>query len=337
MFFYIIRRLIAVVLMLFVISITTFLVFFAGPDDPARLTCAKNCTPAVIAANRHAFGFDKPISTQYTDFLKGLVSERKFPDDPAQEKAAPQTITHCPAPCLGYSFVRQQSVTSVIKQGLPITVSLALGAFAIWIVVGVVSGCIAALNRGKFLDRAIVGAALVGYSLPSFFIGLLLLTFVAIRWQLLPIPQFVPFTENPADWATNLILPWITLASIFAASYVRLTRAYMLETMSEDYIRTARAKGVKENKVIRRHGLRAALTPIVTAAGLDLGFFLDGAITTETVFTLNGLGRMAVQAVIQVDLPMIVALVLVAAFFVVIANLVVDVLYGVIDPRVRLS
>ncbi|GAA1232559.1 ABC transporter permease [Oryzihumus leptocrescens] len=337
MFFYIIRRLIAVVIMLFVISMTTFLVFYAGPDDPARLTCAKNCTPAVIAANRHAFGFDKPIATQYTDFVKGLVSERKFPDDPAQEKAAPQTITHCAAPCLGYSFVRQQPVTAMIKQGLPITVSLAVGAFVIWIVVGVTSGCIAALNRGTFIDRTIVGAALIGFSLPSFFIGLLLLTFVAIRWQLVPIPEFVPFTENPALWAQNLILPWITLAAIFAASYVRLTRAYMLETMSEDYIRTARAKGVKENKVIRRHGLRAALTPIVTAAGLDLGGLLGGAVITESVFGLNGLGRMAVQAVVQTDLPMIVALVLVAAAFVVIANLVVDVLYGVIDPRVRLS
>src|SRR6476646_12281200 len=330
MFFYIIRRLIAVVLMLFVISMTTFLVFYAGPDDPARLTCAKNCTPAVIAANRHAFGFDKPIATQYTEFVKGLVAERKFPDDPAQEKAAPQTITHCAAPCLGYSFVRQQPVTAVIKQGLPITVSLAVGAFVLWIVVGVTSGCIAALNRGTFIDRTIVGAALIGFSLPSFFIGLLLLTFVAIRWQLVPIPEFVPFTENPAAWAQNLILPWITLAAIFAASYVRLTRAYMLETMSEDYIRTARAKGLKEFTVVRRHGLRAALTPIVTAAGLDLGGLLGGAIISETVFNFQGLGLTSLQAIQNTDLPVIVAVV-------VIANLVVDVLYGVIDPRVRLA
>jgi peptide/nickel transport system permease protein len=179
--------------------------------------------------------------------------------------------------------------------------------------------------------------ALIGFSLPTFFIGLLLLNFVAIKWQLVPYPSYTPFFENPAQWAVGLILPWITLAAVYAASYVRLTRAYMLETMSEDYIRTARAKGVREGKVVRRHGLRAALTPIVTAAGLDLGGLLGGVVITEAVFNLNGLGRAAVQAVTNVDLPTIVGLVLVAALFVVIANLIVDVLYGVIDPRVRLS
>jgi peptide/nickel transport system permease protein len=337
MFFYIIRRLVAVVAMLFVISIATFLLFYAGPNDPARLTCAKNCTPATVEANRHALGLDKPIAVQYGAFLKGLVSERSFPDDPVQEREAPQTITKCAAPCLGYSFVRQTSVSSIIADALPVTVSLAVGAFVLWMVVGVTSGVIAALRRGTFVDRGIVGVALIGFSLPTFFIGLLLLNFVAIKWQLVPYPNYTPFFENPAQWAVGLILPWITLAAVYAASYVRLTRAYMLETMSEDYIRTARAKGVREGKVVRRHGLRAALTPIVTAAGLDLGGLLGGVIITEAVFNLNGLGRAAVQAVTNVDLPTIVGLVLVAAFFVVIANLIVDVLYGVIDPRVRLS
>ena len=337
MFFYIIRRLISVVVMLFVISITTFLLFYAAPGDPARATCARNCSEATIKANGKAMGFDKPIAVQYASFLKGLVQERNFPDDPEILKTAPETVSKCPAPCLGFSFVRQQPVSSVIKQGLPITVSLALGAFFIWLITGVSAGAVAALNRGKPLDRVIVGISLIAYSLPTFFWGLLLLTFVAIKWQLVPYPGFTPFTENPVAWAGGLILPWLTLAGIFAAAYVRLTRAYMLETMGEDYIRTARAKGVRESKVIRRHGLRAALTPIVTAAGLDLGGLLGGAVITESVFNLNGLGRMAVQSVIQTDLPMIVALVLVAALFVVIANLVVDVMYGVIDPRVRLS
>jgi peptide/nickel transport system permease protein len=198
-------------------------------------------------------------------------------------------------------------------------------------------GIIAALNKGKWQDRAIVGSALVGFSLPTFFVGLVLLTFVAIKWGLVPIPTWVPFTESPWRWAQNLILPWITLAFFFAASYVRLTRAYMIETMSEDYIRTANAKGVAKWAVIFRHGLRAVLTPIVTAAGLDLGGLLGGAIITESVFSMHGLGYLAVHSVTTMDLPTIVALVMIVSTFIVIANMVVDIAYGFIDPRVKLS
>ena len=337
MFFYVLRRLVAVVIMLLLISLTTFLVFFASPVDPASLTCAKNCTPAVIEANRVKLGFDKPIPVQYATWIKGFFTTRYFPDDPELLAKAPQAVFVCPAPCLGYSTVQQRSVTDIIKDGLPISLSIGVSAFILWITVGVMFGIIAALNRGRILDRSLVGLSLVGYSLPSFFIGVLVLTFVAIKWQLWPIPQYVPFTDSPIQWASNLVLPAITLAAVFAASYVRLTRAYMLETMSEDYIRTARAKGVNERTVIRRHGLRAALTPIVTAAGLDLGGLLGGAIITEQVFSFRGLGWTQVQAVQNTDLPVIVATVVIASFFVVIANLVVDVMYGVIDPRVRLA
>ncbi len=337
MFFYIIRRLISVVVMLLIISLTTFLVFFAAPIDPASLTCAKNCTPAVIEGNRKLLGFDKPIPVQYANWIKGFVVARDFPDDPVQKARAPDTVFTCPAPCLGYSQVQQKSVTEVVKAGLPVTASIAIGAFILWIVVGVLFGIVAALNRGRWLDRLLVGASLIGFSLPSFFIGQLLLSFVAIKWGLWPLPQYVPLTEDPVAWAQGIFLPSLTLAAVFAASYVRLTRAYMLETMSEDYIRTARAKGVKETTVVRRHGLRAALTPIVTAAGLDLGGLLGGAIISEQVFTFNGLGLTAIRGIQNVDLPVIVAIVVVASFFVVIANLIVDVLYGVIDPRVRLS
>ena len=337
MVFYIMRRMVAVVIMLLIISLTTFLVFFASPVDPASLTCAKNCTPAVIQANRVKLGFDKPIAVQYFDWIKGFFVTRYFPDDPELLQTHPELVYVCDAPCLGYSTVQTRSVTEIIKDGLPISASIGLSAFVLWIVVGVSFGIIAALNRGGFADRGLVGLSLVGYSLPSFFIGVLVLTFVAIKWQLWPIPQYVPFTDSPAQWASNLVLPAITLAAVFAASYVRLTRAYMLETMSEDYIRTARAKGVTERTVVRRHGLRAALTPIVTAAGLDLGGLLGGAIITEQVFSFHGLGWTQIQAVQNTDLPVIVATVVVAAFFIVLANLVVDVMYGVIDPRVRLA
>jgi peptide/nickel transport system permease protein len=329
--------LISVVVMLLVISMATFLLFFAAPEDPARLTCAKNCTPAIIEANRVYLGYDDPLIVQYGQFLKGLFVDRYFPDDPALQAAAPQIVAVCEAPCLGYSRVQNKSVTEIITDVLPITASLALAAFVLWMVVGVVGGIVAALKRGQWPDRVIVGLALIGFSLPSFFIGLLLLTFVAIKWQMVPVPTYTPFTQSPFLWAQGLVLPAITLACVFAASYVRLTRAYMLETMSEDYIRTARAKGVKERTVVRKHGLRAALTPIVTAAGLDLAGLLGGAIITEQVFNFQGLGWTSVRAITDTDLPTIVGIVITASFFVVIANLVVDILYGVIDPRVRLT
>jgi peptide/nickel transport system permease protein len=337
MFFYIVRRLISVVVMLLLISLTTFLIFFASPIDPATLTCAKNCTPTVVEGNRHKLGYDKPIPVQYFNFVKGLFVSRDFPDDPQLKATNPALVYTCSAPCLGYSSVKTKGVTDIVKEALPITASIAIGAFLIWIVTGVLFGILAALNRGRWLDRVLVGLSLVGYSLPTFFIGVLLLTFISIRWQLWPLPVYTPITENPFLWAQGIFLPSLTLAAVFGASYVRLTRAYMLETMAEDYIRTARAKGLKETVVVRRHGLRAALTPIVTAAGLDLGGLLGGAIISETVFNFQGLGLTSLLAIQNTDLPIIVAIVVVAAFFIVLANLVVDVLYGVIDPRVRLG
>jgi len=337
MFFYIVRRLISVVVMLLVISATTFLIFFASPIDPASLTCGKSCTPAVIEGNRIKMGYNDPVPVQWLKFIQGLFVGRDYPDNPEVKAKTPQLVTHCDAPSLGYSTVKTKCVTDIVKESLPITASIAVAAFLLWIVTGVLFGIIAALNRGRWPDRLLVGLALVGYSVPSFFIGVLLLTFVSIKWQLVPLPVYTPLTENPALWAQGLVLPALALAAVFAASYVRLTRAYMLETMSEDYIRTARAKGVKETTVIRRHGLRAALTPIVTAAGLDLGGLLGGAIISEQVFNFTGLGWQSIQAIQNSDLPIIVAVVVVASFFIVIANLVVDVLYGVIDPRVRLS
>jgi len=337
MFFYIVRRLISVVVMLFIISIATFLLFFAAPQDPARLTCGKTCTPATIEANRKALGFDKPLVAQYGQFVQGLYKDRLYPDDPVLQKAAPELVTVCKAPCLGYSIMAHKPVRDIITDVLPISASIALAAFVLWIVVGVSSGIAAALTRGKWLDRVLVGLSLIGFSLPTFFIGELLLVFVAIKWGWVDIPSYVPFGDSPIGWAKSLTLPAVTLACVYAASYVRLTRAYMLETMAEDYIRTARAKGVREWKVIMRHGLRAALTPIVTAAGLDLGGLLGGAVITEQVFTFQGLGYTAVRAITETDLPVTVGIVIVASAFVVVANLVVDVLYGFIDPRVRLS
>ncbi len=337
MLYYIIRRSIAAVLMLAVISVVTFFMFYAGPTDPARLTCGKNCTPASIEANRKALGLDKPVPTQYAAFVKGLFVARDFPDDPVFQKLNPDKVTHCPAPCLGYSPLETKLVTDIVKERLPVTVSITLGAFVLWIVLGVGFGILAALRRGGIVDRGLVSGALILYSFPAFFIALLMYNYLSIQWGLLPPPGYSPFLDGPLLWFQGMLLPWIALASLFAAAYIRLTRAYMLETMGEDYLRTARAKGLSERTVVFKHTLRAALTPVVTVAGLDLGGLLAGAAITETVFNLQGLGREVVQSVQVFDLPVIVALVLVAAFFIVLANLVVDVLYGVIDPRVRLG
>jgi peptide/nickel transport system permease protein len=332
---YIVRRTIAAIVMLWVVSIVVFGIFYATPTDPARLTCGKNCTPASITANRKALGFDQPLYRQYGLFVKGVFAGRDFPNDEALRKSNPQIVTHCPAPCLGYSPLQTQLVTTMIKNGGGVTLSLSLGAFVIWIIGGVGAGIIAALFRGRFLDRFLVGLALVFYSFPAFFIALLAYNYLSTKWGLFATPEYVNLSANPVDWFRGLRLPWLTLASLYAAAYVRLTRAYMLETMGEDYLRTARAKGLNERVVVMKHTLRAALTPIVTVAGLDLGGLLAGAAITETVFNFQGLGRMTVQAVSTFDLPVIVGVVLVGASFIVVANLVVDVLYGVIDPRVR--
>jgi peptide/nickel transport system permease protein len=317
------------VLMLIALSMITFLIFNALPADPARLTCGKACSPEVIKANRHRLGLDKPLVNQYVDFAKGIVAGRTYGSGTA--------TFECSAPCLGYSFKQGEQVTTLLVDRFPVTAQLALGAFVLWIAAGVSTGVIAALKRGKWQDRTIMSFALVGYSFPSFFIGLVLVFFVQIKWKLLGFHSYVPIYQDPAEWFKSFILPWIALALLYAAFYARLTRNQMLETMGEDYIRTARAKGLRERTVIGKHGLRAGLTPIVTAAGLDLAGLLGGAIITEQVFSINGIGKLAINSVVESDLPVITGTVLVAAAFVIFANLVVDVLYAVIDPRVRLT
>jgi peptide/nickel transport system permease protein len=215
---------------------------------------------------------------------------------------------------------------------------LVVGASLIWLVVGLTVGVISALRRGTVFDRGAMGVALAGVSLPIFFTGLIALAFFSYKLRITaPGGSYVPFSENPAQWAYSLLLPWITLAFLFAAQYARLTRAGMLDTMSEDYIRTARAKGLPERTVVLRHGLRGALTPVLTIFGLDVGLLLGGAVLTEKTFSLNGLGKYGYDAIVANDLPKILGFTLVAGFFVILANLIVDLLYGVIDPRVRLE
>ncbi|MGN6242741.1 MAG: ABC transporter permease [Motilibacteraceae bacterium] len=325
---YLLRRVVAMFLMLIALSIVTFLLFAALPVDPAALTCGKSCSPQVIAQNRVRLGLDKPLTVQYEQFVKGIFVGRTYGSGTA--------TFECPAPCLGYSFRQGENVTTLIVKRLPVTAALAVGACILWLLAGVSVGILAALRRGRWQDRTSMGIALVGYSFPSFFIGLLLLFFIIIKFSL-PYPSYVPFSQDPKGWFNAYYLAWITLAIVYAAFYARLTRNQMLETLGEDYIRTARAKGLPERLVIRRHAFRAGLTPIVTAAGLDLAGLLGGVVITEQIFNLPGMGKLAVDSVLQADLPVITAVVLVTATFVIVANLVVDVLYAVIDPRVRLA
>jgi peptide/nickel transport system permease protein len=327
---YLFRRVLGMIMLLFLLTLTVFFLFNMLPADPARLTCGKACSPAVIEANRKRLELDIPPVEQYQRFVSALFFGREY------AKGSPKPI-ECEAPCLGYSFLRNQQVLTLIMRAAPVTFWLAVGGFITWMALGLILGIVSALKRGRWQDRTIMGVALVGYSLPSFFIGLVLYFTVILSWKLLPSPQWVEPFKDPVRFLQTMILPWITIATLNAAFYMRLTRNQVLEVFGDDYIRTARAKGLPERTVVVKHALRAGLTPIVTAAGLDLAYLLGGAIITENVFNLPGLGSLAVGSVIASDLPIITAITLVTAAIIIFANLVVDLLYAVIDPRVRIS
>ncbi|GAA0727608.1 ABC transporter permease [Dactylosporangium roseum] len=330
---YILRRLVTAALLIVAVSIVTFGIFFLIPKaqkaDPAQMYVGKSATQRDVDATRVKLGLDKPLHIQYGRFVKGLVVGRDYNSGPE--------VTHCSAPCFGYSFRTDREVWPLLIDRLPVTVSLALGAAVIWLVGGVLGGVISALKRGTILDRTVMIIALAGVSLPVYFTGLIFQTLFVHQWKILKGGEYVNFVDDPLGWANKLFLAWVSLALLLAATYTRLTRATMLETISEDYIRTARAKGLKERVVIAKHAMRSVLTPIVTIFGLDLGSLLGGAILTESVFSLPGIGRLSIDAVTEKDLPIILGVTLFGAFFIVMANLIVDVLYAVIDPRVRLG
>jgi peptide/nickel transport system permease protein len=332
---YVIRRLLAAVLLLFVVSAVTFSIFFvipriigSSPETIATRYVGRAATPETVHATAERLGFYDPVVVQYAHWVKGVFAGADYDYGVGVE--------HCPPPCLGYSFISRRPVWPELMDRAPVTLSLAIGASIIWLIGGVAIGVLSALRKGSVFDRAAMGVALAGVSLPIFYTGVLSLSVFsyALGWTAKG-GSFTPFQDNPAEWAYDLLLPWVTLALLFSAIYARLTRAGMLETMNEDFIRTARAKGLPERTVVVKHGLRSALTPIVTVFGLDVGLLLGGAVLTETAFGLKGLGEYAVSAIRSNDLPKVLGVSLLTAFFVVIANLIVDLLYAVIDPRVR--
>jgi len=327
---YILGRVLQGVSVIVAACVVSFALFYLSPSDPAAALCGtRACDPQRLAEIRASLHLDDPKAAQLAEWLRGLLVGRDIHSGGIDR--------HCPAPCLGYSFKTDQEVTPLLLGDLSVTGSLAVGAAILWLLGGVATGVLSALRRGSFLDRAAMTTALAGVSMPVYFTGLLA-SAIFVRWLgWLPESNYVPFTQNPADWFVSLILPWVTLAFLFAATYARLTRANMLETLGEDYVRTARAKGLPERTVIGKHALRSGLTPIVTIFGLDLGALLGGAILTENVFNLRGLGYQALTAIRGNDLPIILGVTLIAAFFIVFANLIVDLVYGIIDPRVRLG
>lgn len=318
---FLLRRLLFGVLVVWLVATTVFFLAFAAPQDPAVKMAGKQATPEVIELVRQRLQLDDPILVQYGRFLTDMVQGD-----------------------LGFSFFHDLPVSAMILDRLPVTASLVAGAAVLWLVFGIAIGVLSATRPRSLLDRAVTGFVLTGISMPTFLVALVLIYLLFFRlheaglgWFAAPNAEYIRVEQDPLGWAHQFILPWVALAFVQCATYTRLTRGSMLDVLGEDYIRTARAKGLTERRVTYRHGLRAALTPVLTQFGIDVGTMLAGVIVTESVFGLQGIGQLALFAFQNGDLPLIVGIVIFASFFIVIANLVVDLLYSVLDPRVRLS
>lgn len=326
---YLLHRLAGMVAVLLVISVVIYAVFYLAPGDPAQLACGFKCSPTQVRQVREQLGINAPIYQQYARFVEGIFVGRDF--------SAGTGVRHCGAPCLGISYKTGEQVTSMIGSRLPVTASLALGAMVLWLLLGVGVGLLSALRRGRLTERVLTAVTLAGMSVPVFITGLLLLVVVCAQLRWLPFPTYVGLNQSPEQWFWGLLLPWVSLALLESAKYARLTRSSMLEMLAEDHIRTFRAYGVSERRLVTRHALRGALTPVIALSAIDLGTMFGSAVLTESLFGLPGLGRLLVTSVQIIDLPVVVGLVLVTGFCVVLANAVADVLYAVADRRVVLA
>jgi peptide/nickel transport system permease protein len=330
LFGYIVRRLIAAVIVVVVISMATFAMFFYGPSDPAGQLCSEQgrCTQEKREALEHGLGLDESGVSQYGAWAKGLFVDREIDLGVTYE---------CDAPCLGISYNRKQEVRGLITAALPATASLVLIGAALYFVVGVTVGSVAARHRGTGADRGLVAGSLLISSIPYYLFALLAWIYLINKWGIFPESGYTPLTENPGAWFSGLLLPWIVLATANMVVYARFSRGSMVEVLGEDYVRTAMAKGLSRRRATFKHGLRAAIVPVVTIFGLDIATLLAGAIFTEYIFEIDGVGKLALDSIEGIiDFPVLSAVVLISAVLVVVANLVVDVLYTAIDPRVRL-
>lgn len=323
MFQYLVRRLLWSVVLFIAVTLVTYVIFFLVPANPARLAAGQAATPEKVAEVEEFLGLDDPVYVQYWRFLKKLVFQGE----------------------LGHSFVDRSSVNDEILRAAPITASLVFGAMALVLAIAVPIGIFSALRPRSLLDRAAMTYVLIGISLPSFWIALVLSYIVGFKLGWTPIAGYCEVVSVPnaancggfIDWAYHMILPWFALAIVQAGTYVRFVRAEVMETMTQDYVRTARAKGAPERTVMKDHILRNALLPVVTILGMDIGLLLGGAIFIETVFGLNGLGGTAIRSIGQFDLPVLQGVVIFGAIAIIVFTLIVDLLYAWIDPRIRLT
>ncbi|MCW7941486.1 ABC transporter permease [Streptomyces hygroscopicus] len=328
MILYTLRRLAGVIGVLIAVAAVTFTIFYVLPSDPAAAACGKACSTERLAAIRAHMGLDRPLWRQFWDFVSGIFTGRTM--------GSGQYALRCDFPCLGYSYQNSEAVWDLLMDRLPVSASLALGAAVLWLALGLSTGVTAALRKDTLTDRVLMVGAVGAASLPVYFTSMMLIYGLIRVAGLLPYPQYVSFGDDPASWASNLLLPWLALAILYAAMYARQSRSSMIETMAEPYIRTARAKGLPRRTVVVKHGLRSGMTPILTLFGMDLGGLLAGAVITESIFGLPGIGRLFYGALSTGDQPVILGVTLLAAAFIVVANLAVDLLYAVVDPRVRL-
>lgn len=320
------RRIIGALVILLIISAITFLLFYTAPRDPARLACGKVCTKETLDLVKHNLGIDDSIPVQYWHWFKGIFVGRDY-----------GAYGNCNAPCLGFSFANREPVLNTIMDRFPTTLSLSIGSSVVYLIFGVGTGMIAAVKQGKATDKIASSASLIASSLQIYIVGIVAMYYLADQWHILSRPKEVPLTEDPVGWFNGFLLPWLILAIIFTANYTRMTRSQLVESMNEDYVRTARAKGLSRRKVFFRFAWRGAMGPIVTLFGLDIGVLLGGAIITEQTFGLHGVGALSIKAVKDSDLPLLLGVVLVAATAIVLFNIIVDAVYALIDPRVRLS
>ena len=318
---YLIRRLLWALVLFVAVTLVTFVIFFVIPADPARQACGQRATPECVARAQHFLGTDRPVLVQYVKFLDRLI------------------VKHS----LGRSFTNRQDVTLQVLQAAPVTASLVLGGAVIWLLVSIPIGILSATRPRSLLDRTTMVLVLVGISAHPVWIGLLAAYVAGFKLHLFPITGYCDFFSptgdcgGPTQWAYHLVLPWTTFAVLFAATYVRMIRAYVIETLTEDYVRTARAKGASEARVLRVHVVRNALLPIVTILGMDVGLALAGAFFTETVYGLPGLGKLLVNSIEGFDLPTVQGVVVFATLSIIVFTLIVDAIYAWVDPRIRLS
>jgi peptide/nickel transport system permease protein len=311
---FVVRRLAGMAAVLFAVSVLVFLIFNVIPNaDPARQMAGRSASPALIASINEEWGFDDPLPQQYLTMMGNIFSGEVI------------------------SYETEENADERIVEGIPATFSLCIGAAVIWMFFGILFGYLSAVRAGGWLDRALTVAAVTGISIPVFWLAAIFLNYLTYDLEIFPSGGYVGFGEDPLEWANHLILPWVTLAIVYVGFYSRVLRSNMLDAMDEDYVRTARAKGLSERRVMTRHVLRNSLVPIVTLFGLDFGALLGGAILVEGVFNLNGIGQYAYESLINLDLPPIMAITLFGAFFIVLFNALVDIAYAYLDPRVKLG